>query len=76
MISAYFLEFLALALALAGLAAVVWEIASKDSGLFRDIATDVRAMAEPRRSFVARQFTTGPVELGEHANSNGLKQAA
>lgn len=76
MISAYFLEFLALALALAGLAFVVLEIARKDAGLFRAIATDVRGMAEPGKTVVARPFTTGPVDLGEHANNNGLKKAA
>ncbi len=76
MISAYFLEFGALALALTGLIAVVWEIAAKDSRLFREIATDVQAMAEPRKTVIAQPFTSAPVELGDYANNNGLQKAA
>jgi len=76
MISAHFLELAALALALTGLAAVVWEIASKDARLFRDIATDVRGMAEPRPKVQAERFITGPVSLGAHANNNEARKAA
>jgi hypothetical protein len=76
MISAYFLEFLALALALAGLVAVVWEIVSKDVGLLRAITTDVRAMAEPGKTIPTQRFIPETVDLGSHANSNELKKAA
>ncbi len=76
MISAHFHEFVALALALTGLAAVVWEIAMKEPRLFREIATDGRGMAEPRPSLRAERFVSGPVSLGAHANSNEVRKAA
>lgn len=41
------LEILALVFSLAGLAAVVSEIVTRDSGLLLEIVTDVRAMARP-----------------------------
>jgi hypothetical protein len=76
MASAYFLEFCALAFALTGLAAVIWEIAVKDKRLFGEILTDVRAMAEPRQMPTVNRFATEMPVLGECANSNGLKKAA
>ncbi len=76
MISAHFIEYVALALALTGLAAVVWEIALKDPRLFREIATDVRGMAEPRPTLRAERFVPGPVTLGAHANNNEARKAA
>ena len=76
MISAYFVEYVALALALTGLAAVVWEIALKDPRLFRDIVTDARAMAEPRPTLRSERFVSGSVSLGAHANNNEARKAA
>jgi hypothetical protein len=76
MINAQFLEFCALAFAVTGLAAVVWEIAARDSRLFGEILTDVRAMAESPCVSIAKQFTPAPLSLGECANSNELKKAA
>ncbi len=76
MIAPTFLEFLALAVALAGLAAVIWEIAAKDARLFGAIATDVRGMAEPAVQVPGRGFTPASVALGQAANSNGLRKAA
>jgi hypothetical protein len=57
MLSAHFLEFCALALALTGLAAVVWEIATKDARLFGEIVTDVRGMAEGRAHGAVSRFS-------------------
>lgn len=71
-----FLEFLALALALSGLAAVIWEIAVKDARLFGAIVTDVRGMAQPALPVPGRGFTPVSVTLGQPANSNGLRKAA
>jgi hypothetical protein len=76
MISANILEFAALAVALLGLAAVVWEIWSKDSSLFGAIASDVRAMAEPVPPTPFVGFTPASVDLSEHANSNADRKAA
>ena len=42
------LEILALVFSLAGLAAVVSEIVTRDPGLLWEIVTDVRAVARPR----------------------------
>lgn len=55
--SAHFLEFCALALALTSLAAVVWEIAVKDARLFGEIATDVRGMAQGRAHGATPRFS-------------------
>ncbi len=71
-----FLEFLALALALAGLAAVIWEIAVKDARLFGAIVTDVRGLAEPTVRAPGRGFSPASVTLVEAANSNGRRKAA
>jgi hypothetical protein len=76
MISANFIEYFALALALAGLAAVVWEIAVKDAGLFGEIVADSRAMAESRRAEPTKGFAPIPVTLGESANNNEIRKAA
>ena len=76
MIAATFLELLALALALAGLAAVIWEIAAKDARLFGEIVGDVRRMAEPEAQAPGRGFVPVSVTLGAPANSNGLRKAA
>jgi len=76
MISAHFTEFVALALALTGLAVVAWEIALKDPRLFREIATDVRAMAEPRRDLRVQRFVSASTSFGAHANNNEMKKAA
>ncbi len=76
MISANAVEFVALALALTGLVAVVWEIAVKDARLFREIATDVRRMAEPTVRPAAKVTAQAPLSLGEPANNNGLRKAA
>jgi hypothetical protein len=76
MIAATFLEILALALALAGLAAVIWEIAAKDARLFGEIIGDVRGMAEPKAQVPRRGFVPASMTLGAPANSNGLRKAA
>ncbi|WP_046862913.1 hypothetical protein [Microvirga massiliensis] len=76
MISAYFFEYAMLALAVAGLAGVVYEIALKDRSLFGEIVSDVQRMAEPTRLPAPRQFTAQTLSLGESANSNELKKAA
>jgi hypothetical protein len=46
------------AIALCGLAAVVWEIASKRPGIFFEIMTDVRRFAEPSSA----EATPAPAE--------------
>jgi len=46
MITVDLLSFVAAALAVCGLAAVVWEIAARDPRLFRDIMEDSRGFAE------------------------------
>jgi len=76
MISATFLEFFALALALTGLAAVISEIALKDRTLFGEIARDVRAMAEPMRLPAPRRIVLEVFSIGQSANSNDLRKAA
>jgi hypothetical protein len=76
MISAHFIEFAALAAFLTGLAVVVWEIWAKDASLFRQIATDVRAMAEPKPVASYQGFTPAAPDFQEPANSNGVKLAA
>jgi hypothetical protein len=76
MISAHILEFVALALALTGLAAVIGEIALKDRSLFGRIARDVRAMAEPTRLPAPRRIVREVFSLGASANSNDLRKAA
>ncbi|MDQ4135605.1 MAG: hypothetical protein M3158_05450 [Pseudomonadota bacterium] len=76
MISPNFFEFVALALALTGLVAVVWEIAAKDARLFGEIAADVRKMAQPGARPAAQPFAPAAPSLGEAANSNGLRKAA
>ena len=76
MISASILEFAALALALTGLAAVIGEIALKDRTLFRQIASDVRTMAEPTRLPAPRRIVPQVFSLGQSANSNELRKAA
>ena len=76
MISATFLEFFALALALTGLAAVISEIALKDRKLFGEIARDVRAMAEPTRLPAPRRIVPEVFSIGQSANSNDLRKAA
>jgi hypothetical protein len=76
MISATFLEFFALALALTGLAAVISEIALKDRTLFGEIARDVRAMAEPTRLPAPRRIVLEVFSIGQSANSNDLRKAA
>jgi len=76
MISASILEFVALALALTGLAAVIGEIALKDRALFGQIARDARAMAEPTRLPEPRRIVRQEFPLGETANSNELRKAA
>ncbi|HEX2553526.1 MAG TPA: hypothetical protein VHL98_07485, partial [Microvirga sp.] len=76
MISPTFLEHFALVAALAGLAAVIWEIAVKDASLFGAIVTDVRGMAEPTVPAAPRGFAPASVTLGAAANSNGLRKAA
>jgi hypothetical protein len=70
------LENLALALALAGLVAVIWEIAAKDARLFGEIVTDVRGMAEPQVQAPGRGFSPASVSLGQAANSNTRRKAA
>jgi hypothetical protein len=76
MISATFLEFFALALALTGLAAVISEIVLKDRTLFGEIARDVRAMAEPTRLPTLRRIVLDVFSIGQSANSNDLRKAA
>ena len=76
MISAYFFEYAMLALAVAGLAGVIYEIALKDRSLFGEIVSDVQRMAEPTRLPAPRQFTAQTLSLGESPNSNELKKAA
>jgi hypothetical protein len=76
MISANFLEYAVLALALIGLLAVVVEIAVKDSSLFQQIASDVRRMAEPTRLPAARHFGSDSLPYRASANTNDLKRAA
>lgn len=76
MISATFLEFFALALALTGLAAVISEIVLEDLTLFGEIARDVRAMAEPTRLPAPRRIVPEVFSIGRSANSNDLRKAA
>lgn len=76
MISPAFIEYAALALALLGLAAVIWEIAVKDARLFGEIATDLRKMAQPAPRTVPAVFTPSAPTFGTPANSNGLRKAA
>ena len=76
MISAYFLEYAVLGFMLIGFAAIVCEIAVKDSSLFGQIARDVRRMAEPARLPAARSFTAREISFGELANSNEIRKAA
>ena len=76
MISLNVVEIVVLALAVTGLVAVIWEIAVKDARLFREIATDVRRMAEPSVRPTATYSARTPLSLGEPANTNGLRKAA
>ena len=46
MITVGLLQFVAVAFAVCGLAVVIWEIASRDSGIFREMADDARGFAE------------------------------
>jgi hypothetical protein len=46
MITVDLLQFVAVAFAVCGLAVVIWEIASKDSGIFREMTDDARGFAE------------------------------
>lgn len=46
MSTGYLLSYFAAALAVGGLAAIVWEIAAKAPGLFREISEDTRLFAE------------------------------
>jgi hypothetical protein len=46
MITVDLLQFVAVAFAVCGLAVVIWEIASRDSGIFREMTDDARGFAE------------------------------
>jgi hypothetical protein len=46
MITVDLLQFVAVAFAVCGLAVVIWEIASRDPGIFREMADDARGFAE------------------------------
>ena len=71
--SGSFLEFVALAVALTGLNAVLLEILRKDPGVLREIVVDVEAMARPiRRSAKVVAFAKRRAVVG----ADGLKQAA
>jgi hypothetical protein len=56
----------------------MWEIAVKDAGVFGEIVTDSRAMAESSRSLpaITKSFAPKPVTLSNSANSNEIRQAA
>lgn len=69
-------EIAALAIALAGILAVLAEIAIRDRSAFAGILSDLRAFAEPRRRAVGARVKPAPFNAAVAANGNARRAAA